>query len=122
MEAKVFLPKLMEGFLTSTPLLQMMKSRRFYLHLGHVDSLINRRFHDRIFIILQIFSSVSDARFAETKLPLSENADSDGTDDPIIMMVSRARRLNVGNRVLPIVLRHKTMSLQELSGFLVTSK
>jgi hypothetical protein len=36
---------------------------------------------------------MSDALSYVTKRPLSENANSDGTDEPIIMTVQRASRL-----------------------------
>jgi hypothetical protein len=64
-------------------------------------------------------SSVTDALSDVTKWPLSENADSDGSDDPIIIRVSRESTLRAGNRVFPAVLHHITASLQVVSGCFV---
>lgn len=57
-------------------------------------------------------------RSGRTKSPLSEKADSEGTEDPLHIRVSRAKRARLGNRLEPEA-RHQSIGSRKESSNLV---
>ncbi len=83
---------------------------------------LNRRFHERSFIVVSTDWSERRDLIGIATSPLSENADSDGTDEPMHMSVSRASSDNRGKRSWPMVAHHATASWHRSSPALVNWK
>jgi len=83
---------------------------------------LNRCFHERSFIVISTDRSERRDLTGIATSPLSENADSDGTDEPMHMSVSRASSDNRGKRSWPMVAHHATASWHRSSPALVNWK
>jgi hypothetical protein len=83
---------------------------------------LNKRFHERSFIVVSTDRSERRDLTGIATSPLSENADSDGTDEPMHMSVSRASSDNRGKRSWPMVAHHATTSWHRSSPALVNWK
>ena len=87
-----------------------------------IQNLPANRFHDRSFINCSMLISLNLERVGVTMWPLSEKADSDGTDEPIPINMSFASFDTNGNRFRPIVFHHSIMSSHNSSHSCVNRK
>lgn len=86
------------------------------------DIALKNLFHDRSFIIIAMFSSNIIALSVVTNELLSENADSEGTDDPMIMDVLCESFDKIGKRLLIADHYSSILSHQVSARFVNTEK